>query len=200
MQLESSKPYPVPEHDPSSEKWVDLDGTNTFFLRMLFGSKKEPITEVNFFNITTKSDARFVSQFCYVVNPLEIWLRALSLSQTRRVQPAFQFSAKGELRPVYSFDNHLPRPLRFEILSRSTASRPWRLRQTKQPFEQRTCSCFRCLQEKERLASCWCHDCRKKRIVEVPRPQRFKSYTVLLGSQKTADHGLSTLQSAKSQI
>jgi hypothetical protein len=61
MRLESSKPYPVPEHNPYEEKWVDLDGSNTFYLRMIFGTSKDPITEVNFFNITTKSDSRFVS-------------------------------------------------------------------------------------------------------------------------------------------
>ncbi len=65
MQLDSSKPYPVPQHDPFAEKWVDLDGTNTFFLRMIFGNLKDPITEVNFFNITTKSDVRFVSYPLY---------------------------------------------------------------------------------------------------------------------------------------
>jgi len=27
MTLASSKPYPVPSHDSSKEKWLDLDGT-----------------------------------------------------------------------------------------------------------------------------------------------------------------------------
>jgi len=43
------------------EKWLDLDGTQTFYLRIVFGNELQPITEINFFNITTKSDLEFVS-------------------------------------------------------------------------------------------------------------------------------------------
>ena len=58
-----SKPFPVPGYDPDREKWIDLDGSKTFFLRLIFGDKLAPITEVNFFNITTSHDHKFVSQF-----------------------------------------------------------------------------------------------------------------------------------------
>ena len=61
MTLESSKPYPVPSHDNSKEKWLDLDGTQTFYLRIIFGKIPNPVTEINFFNITTKSDEKFVN-------------------------------------------------------------------------------------------------------------------------------------------
>ncbi len=30
------EPFSVPEHDPDREKWVDLDGTKCFYLRLIF--------------------------------------------------------------------------------------------------------------------------------------------------------------------
>ena len=45
-----SVPYKVPSYDPSKEKWIDLDGTKNFYLRLVFGSKN-PITDINFYYI-----------------------------------------------------------------------------------------------------------------------------------------------------
>jgi hypothetical protein len=47
------KPYAVPLHDKSKEKWIDLDGTQSVFLRLSFERSpgKKPVSEVNFFNI-----------------------------------------------------------------------------------------------------------------------------------------------------
>jgi hypothetical protein len=63
LELPESQPYPLPSYNPSKEKWVDLDGSKQFYLRMIFGAEKEPIIEVNFFNITTSSESKFVSFF-----------------------------------------------------------------------------------------------------------------------------------------
>ena len=51
-------PYPMPNYDSQAEKWIDLDGTQTVFLKITYG--EQPITEVNFFNITSASDTAFV--------------------------------------------------------------------------------------------------------------------------------------------
>lgn len=56
-----NRAYPVPSHDCQNEKWIDLDGTQTIYLKLTFG--EQPITEVNFFNITAASDTAFVSAF-----------------------------------------------------------------------------------------------------------------------------------------
>ena len=44
------EPYPIPSYDPMKEKWIDLDGTRNFFLRLIFGSKN-PVTDINFYYI-----------------------------------------------------------------------------------------------------------------------------------------------------
>lgn len=59
--LDSSKPYPVPSYNPQKEKWLDLDGTMSFYLKIIFGESQRPITEVNFFHISTSSNSKFVS-------------------------------------------------------------------------------------------------------------------------------------------
>ena len=45
----------MPWYDPDQEKWVDLDGTQHFFLRLIYG-KNNPITEFNFFYISSKME------------------------------------------------------------------------------------------------------------------------------------------------
>lgn len=62
LKTPDAQPYPVPKFDSTREKWIDLDGSKTIYLRLIFGSEKAPITEVNFFNITTSMDHRFVSR------------------------------------------------------------------------------------------------------------------------------------------
>ena len=54
-------PHQVPDYDPDKEKWVDLDGTCQFFLRMEFGNEEAPVTEVNFFYIKSSNEEKFVS-------------------------------------------------------------------------------------------------------------------------------------------
>jgi hypothetical protein len=56
------QPYALPNFNPNEEKWIDLDGTKSIYLKVVFGNKHAPITEINFFNITTSEDAKFVSQ------------------------------------------------------------------------------------------------------------------------------------------
>ena len=58
-----SKPYPVPEHDPETEKWIDLDGTQSIFLRVTYTAhaSESALTDINFFNVTSKQEASFVS-------------------------------------------------------------------------------------------------------------------------------------------
>ena len=51
MQQEELKPFKVPDYDFDKEKWIDLDGTGNFFLKLTYGTSKPPITEVNFFYI-----------------------------------------------------------------------------------------------------------------------------------------------------
>jgi hypothetical protein len=46
-------PYEVPFYDPEHEKWIDLDGSQNFYLRLIYG-KSNPITEFNFFYISSK--------------------------------------------------------------------------------------------------------------------------------------------------
>lgn len=53
-------PYEVPNYDSLTEKWVDLSGKKSIYLRLMYGSEN-PITEVNFFNIKSTSDTTFVS-------------------------------------------------------------------------------------------------------------------------------------------
>ena len=55
------KSYPVPDHQRDQEKWIDLDGTGNFYLRLIYGETPNPITEVNFFYIQSKNDSYFVS-------------------------------------------------------------------------------------------------------------------------------------------
>ena len=43
--------YKIPEHSPEAEKWIDLDGSSNFYLRLIYGETAKPITEVNFFYI-----------------------------------------------------------------------------------------------------------------------------------------------------
>ena len=43
-------PYDVPRYDPDREKWIDLDGTNNFYLHLTYGSNN-PITDINFYYI-----------------------------------------------------------------------------------------------------------------------------------------------------
>lgn len=66
MRTEESRAYKIPDYNPNVEKWVDLDGTQTMYLRMVYGNgtsndDQQPITEINFFNITSGSDSQFVS-------------------------------------------------------------------------------------------------------------------------------------------
>ena len=50
-----NEPYPVPNYDPNKEKWIDLDGTRNFFLRLFFGNNN-PITDLNFYYIAQKHE------------------------------------------------------------------------------------------------------------------------------------------------
>ena len=45
----------MPNYDPDHEKWIDLDGTGHFYLRLIYG-KVNPITEFNFFYISSKME------------------------------------------------------------------------------------------------------------------------------------------------
>lgn len=42
-------------YNKQTEKWIDLDGTNTIFLRVIYGSQK-PITDLNFYRIKHEKD------------------------------------------------------------------------------------------------------------------------------------------------
>lgn len=55
MDAQNLEPYPVPNHDPRKESWIDLDGTKNFYLRLVYGDKN-PITDINFFYITQKTE------------------------------------------------------------------------------------------------------------------------------------------------
>ena len=52
---EEKTPYEMPNYDPDHEKWIDLDGTGHFYLRLIYG-KVNPITEFNFFYISSKME------------------------------------------------------------------------------------------------------------------------------------------------
>lgn len=55
------QPHPVPNYTPSQEKWIDLDGRQSIYLKLTYGTSNQPITEVNFFNISTKDETKVVS-------------------------------------------------------------------------------------------------------------------------------------------
>lgn len=38
------------QYDSSAEKWIDLDGSNQIFLRVIYGDQR-PITDINFYRI-----------------------------------------------------------------------------------------------------------------------------------------------------
>jgi hypothetical protein len=45
----------VPTYNPDKEKWIDLDGSSNFFLRLIYGSNN-PITDLNFYYIAQKHE------------------------------------------------------------------------------------------------------------------------------------------------
>lgn len=49
------EPYKLPNYDPNKEKWIDLDGTKNFYLRLIYGTKN-PITDINFYYIAQKNN------------------------------------------------------------------------------------------------------------------------------------------------
>ena len=55
-------PYEIPNYNPDKEKWIDLDGTKNFFLRLFYGSNN-PITDLNFYYIAQKHEHKLVSRF-----------------------------------------------------------------------------------------------------------------------------------------
>lgn len=60
--IQQFQPCPVPDYDPEKEKWLDLDGTQSIYLRVIFGNQNQPITDLNFFNIQSKYDNKIVSK------------------------------------------------------------------------------------------------------------------------------------------
>lgn len=42
-------------YNRQTEKWIDLDGTNQIFLRILYGESR-PITDINFYRIKHTKD------------------------------------------------------------------------------------------------------------------------------------------------
>jgi hypothetical protein len=60
MTTDEAKPYAVPDHDSDSEKWIDLDGTKSIYLRVIYTGVNESnaneiaLTDINFFNVTSK--------------------------------------------------------------------------------------------------------------------------------------------------
>ena len=62
-QLENNdiSPYEIPSYNPDKEKWIDLDGTKNFFLRLFFGNNN-PITDLNFYYIAQKHEHKLVSE------------------------------------------------------------------------------------------------------------------------------------------
>ena len=70
-----NQPYPVPQYNSLQEKWIDLDGTKSIYLKLTFGSTNQPITEVNFFNISTKDETKVVRSpmtLMFLANPNEV--------------------------------------------------------------------------------------------------------------------------------
>jgi len=52
---------PIPPYDPEKENWVNIDGIQRTWLRMIYGTKN-PITDINFFRISTnKKDPKKIS-------------------------------------------------------------------------------------------------------------------------------------------
>jgi hypothetical protein len=45
----------VVPYNKTAEKWIDLDGANTIFLRLIYGTEK-PITDINFYRIKHQKD------------------------------------------------------------------------------------------------------------------------------------------------
>ena len=64
--IQQFQPCPVPDYDPEKEKWLDLDGTQSIYLRVIFGNQNQPITDLNFFNIQSKYDNKIVSKKLYI--------------------------------------------------------------------------------------------------------------------------------------
>ena len=60
MNNNSISPYEVPAHNPDKEKWIDLDGTQNFYLRLFYGNSN-PITDLNFYYIAQKHEHKLVS-------------------------------------------------------------------------------------------------------------------------------------------
>ena len=68
---EETQPYAQPMYDFEQEKWLDLDGTRSFFLRLIFGSKN-PVTEVNFHYISSKLPHKIVIPESYCIEPIPV--------------------------------------------------------------------------------------------------------------------------------
>ena len=50
-----NEPYPVPNYNPNKEKWIDLDGTKNFYLKLTYGTTN-PITDINFYYIASRNN------------------------------------------------------------------------------------------------------------------------------------------------
>lgn len=37
MKMPENRPHQIPDYNSESEKWIDLDGTQSIYLRMIFG-------------------------------------------------------------------------------------------------------------------------------------------------------------------
>jgi hypothetical protein len=68
---EENHPYPQPMYDLDSEKWLDLDGTKSFYLRLVYGNKN-PVTEVNFHYISSKLPHKIVIPESYCIEPIPV--------------------------------------------------------------------------------------------------------------------------------
>ena len=45
----------VIDYNPLKEKWIDLDGSKTIYLRVIYGDSR-PITDINFYRIPYQKD------------------------------------------------------------------------------------------------------------------------------------------------
>jgi hypothetical protein len=64
-------PHSQPHFDFDQEKWIDLDGTSSFFLRLIYGDNN-PITEVNFHYISSKTATRIGIPESYLIEPIPV--------------------------------------------------------------------------------------------------------------------------------
>jgi hypothetical protein len=54
-----------------AERWLDLDGTQSFWLRLIYGDKN-PVTEVNFHYISSKYPSKIVIPEAYCIEPIAV--------------------------------------------------------------------------------------------------------------------------------